>query len=177
LQASRIPARTEADGTPILLPEQNRARWDRLQIQRGLAALEHAQRLGGASGAYALQAAIAACHARALRMQDTDWPRIAGLYAQLAQVMPSPVVELNRAVAVSRAQGAAAGLVIVDALDNARQLRDYAPLPAVRGDLLWQLGRLDEARDAFELAASLTGNARERAILLARAEACGERRR
>ena len=174
LQASRIPARTEADGTPILLPEQNRARWDRLQIQRGLAALERAQRLGGAGGAYALQAAIAACHARALRMEDTDWPRIAGLYAQLVQVMPSPVVELNRAVAVSRAQGAAAGLTIVDALEDAGQLRDYAPLPAVRGDLLRQLGRLDEARNAFELAASLTANARERAVLLARAEACEE---
>ena len=174
LQASRIPARTEADGTPILLPEQNRARWDRLQIQRGLAALERAQRLGGAGGAYALQAAIAACHARALRMEDTDWPRIAGLYAQLVQVMPSPVVELNRAVAVSRAQGAAAGLTIVDALEDAGQLRDYAPLPAVRGDLLRQLGRLDEARNAFELAASLTANARERAVLLARAQACDE---
>jgi RNA polymerase sigma factor (sigma-70 family) len=172
LQASRIPARTEADGTPILLPEQNRARWDRLQIQRGLAALERAQRLGGAGGAYALQAAIAACHARALRMEDTDWPRIAGLYAQLVQVMPSPVVELNRAVAVSRARGAAAGLTIVDALEDAGQLRDYAPLPAVRGDLLRQLGRLDEARNAFELAASLTANARERAVLLARAQAC-----
>jgi RNA polymerase sigma factor (sigma-70 family) len=172
LQASRIPARTEADGTPILLPEQNRARWDRLQIQRGMAALERAQRLGGAGGAYALQAAIAACHARARRMQDTDWPRIAGLYAQLVQVMSSPVVELNRAVAVSRAQGAAAGLSIVDALDDAGQLRDYAPLPAVRGDLLRQLGRLDEARNAFELAASLTANARERAVLLARAQAC-----
>jgi RNA polymerase sigma factor (sigma-70 family) len=174
LQASRIPARTEADGTPILLPEQNRARWDRLQIQRGLAALERARRLGGASGAYALQAAIAACHARALHMQDTDWPRIAALYAQLVQVMPSPVVELNRAVAVSRARGAGAGLTIVDALEDARQLRDYAPLPAVRGDLLQQLGRLDEARNAFELAASLTENARERAVLLARAQACDE---
>jgi len=174
LQASRIPARTEADGTPILLPEQNRSRWDRLQIQRGLAALERAQRLGGAGGAYALQAAIAACHARALRMEDTDWPRIAGLYAQLVQVMPSPVVELNRAVAVSRAQGAAAGLSIVDALEDAGQLRDYAPLPAVRGDLLRHLGRLEEARNAFELAASLTANARERAVLLARAQACDE---
>ncbi len=172
LQASRMPARTQADGTPILLPDQNRARWDRLQIQRGLAALERSRRLGGERGAYALQAAIAACHARALRMQDTDWPRIAALYAQLAQVMPSPVVELNRAVAVSRTQGAAAGLALVDALNDAAQLRDYAPLPAVRGDLLQQLGRLDDARDAFALAASLTGNARERAVLLARAQAC-----
>jgi RNA polymerase sigma factor (sigma-70 family) len=176
LQASRIPARTEADGTPILLPEQDRARWDRLRMQRGSAALDRAQRLGGANGAYALQASIAACHARAPRMQDTDWLRIAALYAELMRVMPTPVVELNRAVAVSRAYGAGAGLAIIDALADARQLRDYAPLPAARGDLLRQLGRLDEARDAFELAASLTGNARERAILLARAEACGARR-
>ena len=173
LQASRMPARTQPDGTPILLPEQNRARWDRLQIQRGIAALDRAQRLGGGLGAYALQAAIAACHARALRMQDTDWPRIAALYAQLAQVMPSPVVELNRAVAVSRAQGAQAGLAIVEALVNVSQLRDYAPLPAVRGDLLQQLGRFDEAREAFIRAASLTGNAREREVLQARADSCG----
>jgi RNA polymerase sigma factor (sigma-70 family) len=172
LQASRMPARTQADGTPILLPEQNRARWDRLQIQRGLAALDRAQRLGGGRGAYALQAAIAACHARAVRMQDTDWPRIAALYAQLAQVMPSPVVELNRAVAVSRAQGAQAGLAIVDALVDISQLRDYSPLPAVRGDFLQQLGRFDEAREAFNRAASLTGNAREREVLQARADAC-----
>jgi RNA polymerase sigma factor (sigma-70 family) len=172
LQASRMPARTDATGTPILLPDQNRARWDRLQIQRGMAALQRAQRLGGERGPYALQAAIAACHARALRMQDTDWPRIAALYAQLLEVMPSPVVELNRAVAVGRAQGADAGLAIVDALGDAPQLRDYAPLPAVRGDLLEQLGRLDEAREAFMRAASLTGNARERDVMLSRAEAC-----
>ena len=172
LQASRMPARTQADGTPILLPEQNRARWDRLQIQRGLTALDRAQRLGGGRGAYAVQAAIASCHARALRMQDTDWPRIAALYAQLAQVLPSPVVELNRAVAVSRAQGADAGLAIVDALADAPQLRDYAPLPAVRGDLLQQLGRMQEACEAFTRAASLTGNARERGVLQARANAC-----
>jgi RNA polymerase sigma factor (sigma-70 family) len=176
LQASRMPARTDASGTPILLPEQNRARWDRLQIQRGLAALQRAQQQGGGLGAYALQAAIAACHARAVRMQDTDWPRIAALYAQLARAMPSPVVELNRAVAVSRAQGADAGLAIVDALADAPQLRDYAPLPAVRGDLLEQLGRLDEARDAFLRAASLTGNARERDVLRARAQACARAR-
>lgn len=172
LQASRMPARLQSDGTPILLPEQNRARWDRLQIQRGLVALDRAQRLGSRRGAYALQAAIAACHARALRMQDTDWTRIATLYAQLVRVMPSPVVELNRAVAVSRAQGASAGLAIANALADAGQLRGYAPLPAVRGDLLQQLGRLDEAREAFELAASLTGNAREREVLHARAQAC-----
>ncbi|MGV8942879.1 RNA polymerase sigma factor [Thermomonas sp.] len=172
LQASRMPARTQSDGTPILLPEQNRAHWDRLQIQRGLAALDRAQRLGGGRDVYALQAAIAACHARALQMQDTDWPRIAALYAQLAKVMPSHVVELNRAVAVSRAQGAQAGMTIVDALVDAPQVRDYAPLFAVRGDLLQQLGRLDEAREAFILAASLTGNARERDVLQARADAC-----
>ncbi len=172
LQASRMSARTDASGAPILLPEQDRARWDRLQIRRGLAALDRAQRLGGGLGSFALQAAIAACHARALRMQDTDWPRIAALYAQLARVMPSPVVELNRAVAVSRAQGADAGLAIVDALADAPQLRGYAPLPAVRGDLLQQLGRMQEAREAFAHAASLTGNAREREVLQARAEAC-----
>ena len=172
LQASRMPARTHADGSPILLPEQNRARWDRLQIQRGLTALDRAQRLGGGRGVYAVQAAIASCHARALRMQDTDWPRIAELYAQLAQVSPSPVVELNRAVAVGRAQGPQAALAIVGALADAPQLRDYAPLPAVRGDLLQQLGRLGEAREAFMRAASLTGNTRERDVLLARADAC-----
>ena len=172
LQASRMPARTDATGAPILLPEQNRARWDRLQIQRGLAALQRARQLGGGQGAYVLQAAIAACHARAPTMQDTDWTRIAALYAQLAQVMPSPVVELNRAVAVSRAHGADAGLAIVDALVDSPQLRDYAPLPAVRGDLLQQLGRLDEAREAFMRAAMLTGNAREREVLLAHAQAC-----
>ncbi|QNN47669.1 RNA polymerase sigma factor [Thermomonas brevis] len=172
LQASRIPARTRADGAPILLAEQNRARWDRLQIQRGLQALEHARRLGGADGAYALQAALAACHARALRFEDTDWTGIAALYARLMRVAPSPVVELNRAVAVGRAQGAASALPIVDALAVDAKLRDYAPLPAVRGDLLQQLGRLDEARAEFARAASLTGNARERETLLARAAAC-----
>ncbi len=172
LQASRMQTRTQSDGRPILLPDQNRARWDRLQIQRGLAALQRAQRLGGERKAYALQAAIAACHARALHMQDTDWPRIADLYSQLLQVMPSPVVELNRAVAVSRAEGAEAGLAIVDALVDAPQLRDYAPLPVVRGDLLQQLGRMNEARDAFIDAASLTGNAREREVLQTRADAC-----
>lgn len=172
LQASRIPARTRADGAPILLAEQNRARWDRLQIRRGLQALEHARRLGGADGAYALQAALAACHARALRFEDTDWAGIAALYARLMQVAPSPVVELNRAVAVGRAQGAAAALPIVDALADAAKLRDYAPLPAVRGDLLQQLGRWEEAHSEFARAAALTGNAREREALLARAAAC-----
>ena len=172
LQASRMPARIDADGTPILLPEQNRARWDRLQIQRGLHALLRAQRLGGADGAYALQAALAACHARANRVEDTDWAGIAALYARLMTVAPSPVVELNRAVAVSRAQGAAAALPLVDALAAEPKLRDYAPLAAVRGDLLQQLGRDAEARDAFLRAAGLTGNLREREVMLARAKAC-----
>lgn len=172
LQASRMSARTDATGTPVLLAEQNRARWDRLQIQRGLQALLRVQRLGGADGMYALQAALAACHARARRFEDTDWQAIASLYARLMQVAPSPVVELNRAVAVGRAQGPEAGLAIVDALADEPKLRDYAPLPAVRGDLLQQLGRLDEARRAFVSAAELTDNAREREVLQARAAAC-----
>ena len=172
LQASRMPARTDATGTPVLLAEQNRARWDRLQIQRGLQALLRAQRLGGADGMYALQAALAACHARARRFEDTDWQAIASLYARLMQVAPSPVVELNRAVAVGRAQGPEEGLAIVDALADEPKLRDYAPLPAVRGDLLQQLGRLEEARRAFVSAAALTDNAREREVLQARAAAC-----
>ena len=172
LQASRMPARTQADGSPVLLADQQRSRWDRLQIQRGLQALEHARRLGGEEGRYALQAALAACHARAPRFEDTDWAGIAALYARLMRVAPSPVVELNRAVAVGRAQGAASALPIVDALADEAKLRDYAPLPAVRGDLLQQLGRLDEARTEFTRAAALTGNARERAALLSRADAC-----
>ncbi|MFT4179897.1 MAG: RNA polymerase sigma factor [Thermomonas sp.] len=175
LQASRIPARTDADGTPILLDAQDRARWDRLQIACGLQALQRAQRLGGSDGPYVLQAALAACHARALRFEDTDWAGIAALYARLMRVAPSPVVELNRAVAVSRAQDAAAALPIVDALANESKLRDYAPLPAVRGDLLLQLGRFDEARIEFQRAAALTGNARERELLLARAADCATR--
>jgi len=173
LQASRMPARTRADGAAILLMDQNRARWDRLQIQRGLRALDRAQRLGGAQGPYALQAALAACHARALRAQDTDWTRIAALYAVLARVSPSPVIELNRAVAVGKAQGADAALPLVDALRDAPQLRDYAPLHAVRGDLLFQLSRFAEARAEFMRAAELTGNARERDVLAARAAQCG----
>lgn len=172
LQASRIPARTRADGTPVLLPDQDRARWDRLQIARGLRALERARRLGGADGPYALQAALAACHARARRSEDTDWAAIAALYARLMAVAPSPVVALNRAVAVSRAEGAAVALPLVDALQDETRLRGYAPLHAVRGDLLQQLQRRDEARAAFERAAALTGNARERALLLARAASC-----
>nr|WP_295382837.1 RNA polymerase sigma factor [Pseudoxanthomonas sp.] len=174
LQASRARARTAADGTPILLLEQDRARWDRLQIQRGLQALERSTRLGGARLPYTLQAAIAACHARALRAEQTDWTRIAALYAQLAAVMPSPVVELNRAVALSRAEGAAAALPLVDALVEEPLLREYPQLPAVRGDLLEQLGRRHEAREAFERAAALTRNARERDLMLARAAACVE---
>ena len=172
LQASRMPARTQADGTPILLPEQNRARWDRLQIRRGLDALERAQRLGGAQGSYALQAAIAACHARALRIEDTDWARIAALYALLAQAMPSPVVELNRAVAVGKAFGAGAAMPIVEGLAALPQLRGYAPLHAVRGDLLQQMDRRHEAGAEFARAAELSGNAREREVMLARAAAC-----
>lgn len=172
LQASRISARTRVDGSPVLLAEQHRARWDRLQIQRGLQALAHARQLGGDDGRYVLQAALAACHARAPRFEDTDWAGIAALYARLMHVAPSPVIELNRAVAVGRAQGAAAALPIVDALAADAKLSGYAPLPAVRGDLLEQLGRRDEARDEFARAAALTGNAREREALLARAAAC-----
>lgn len=172
LQASRMKARTAPDGSPVLLPDQDRSRWDRLQIGRGLAVLERARRLGGAQGAYALQAAIAACHARARRAVDTDWSRIAALYAVLARVQPSPVIELNRAVAVAKAAGPGAALPLVDALREAPQLRTYALLPAVRGDLLEQLGRADEARAEFERAAALTFNARERRLMEARADAC-----
>lgn len=172
IQASRLHARIAADGTPILLFDQDRSRWDRLLIQRGLAALECAEKFGGAGGAYALQAAIAACHARALHAADTDWARIAALYAQLATTAPSPVVELNRAVAVAMAEGPAAGLELVDALRNQRVLANYHLLPSVRGDLLFKLGRCDEARTEFERAASMTRNAREAALLRERAAAC-----
>lgn len=173
LQASRIPARTRADGSPVLLADQDRARWDRLQLHRGLQALAVAQRLGGADGPYALQATLAACHARVLRFEDTDWGAIATLYARLMQVAPSPVVELNRAVAVSRAHGAAVALPLVDALMAEAKLRGYPPLHAVRGDLLAALGRNDEACAEFAQAAALTGNAREREVLQARAAAGG----
>lgn len=172
IQASRMGARTGPDGEPILLAEQNRARWDRLLIGRGLAALERAERLGGADGPYALQAAIAACHARAPTAAETDWNRIAALYARLMRVAPSPVVELNRAVAVAMAEGPAEGLAIVGALDGEPALRGYHLLPGVRGDFLARLGRLDEARDAFEAAAALCRNERERTLLLDRAAAC-----
>lgn len=172
IQASRAHARVGPSGQPILLFDQDRARWDRLLIHRGFAALERAEKLDGAGGSYTLQAAIAACHARALTPVETDWPRIASLYAALAQLAPSPVVELNRAVAVAMAFGPAAGLELVDALTSEPSLRTYHLLPSVRGDLLAKLGRLDEARAEFEHAASLTRNARERELLLARASAC-----
>jgi RNA polymerase sigma factor (sigma-70 family) len=169
LQASRMGARTDAGGRPILLAEQDRRRWDPLLIRRGLAALERA--LGGERGPYALQAAIAACHARAHRSEETDWSRIASLYATLAEVAPSPVVELNRAVAVSMAEGPAAGLAIVDRLQENPSLRRYQWLPSVRGDLLQKLGRREEARAAFLAAAELAGNGPERELMLQRAHA------
>ena len=170
IQASRLGARTGPSGEPILLLDQDRARWDQLLIRRGLAALARAEAFG-ASGPYALQAAIAACHARARTGAETDWVRIAALYATLAALAPSPVVELNRAVAVSMAFGPAAGLELVDALISEPLLKGYHLLPSVRGDLLKKLGRLDEARAEFERAASLTRNARERELLLDRAAA------
>ncbi len=169
LQASRTAARVAPDGEPILLLDQNRARWDQLLIRRGLAALQRAEALGGTLGHYALQAAIAACHARARAAADTDWTRIAALYDALAQVSPSPIVELNRAVAVSMAFGPAAGLELVDALRDDPALRHYHLLPSVRGDLLFKLGRHDEAREEFQRAALMTRNERERRLLLDRA--------
>jgi RNA polymerase sigma factor (sigma-70 family) len=171
IQSSRERARTGLSGEPILLLEQDRARWDRLQIRRGLDALERAGACGSL-GPYALQAAIAACHARALRPEDTDWVRIAALYDALSQLMPSPVVELNRAVALSMAYGPAEGLALADQLQGEALLRNYHLLPSVRGDLLAKLGRHDEARAEFERAASLTQNERERTLLLARAQGC-----
>src|SRR3989440_764228 len=170
IRASRLGARTGPQGEPILLLDQDRRRWDRLLIRRGLTALDKAEALGG--GPYTIQAAIAACHARATRPEDTDWARIAALYQVLAYVSPSPVVELNRAVAVGMASGAAAGLAIVDALRAERALGGYPQLPAVRGDLLAKLGRADEARQEFERAAALTQNERERSLFLDRAAAC-----
>jgi len=169
IQASRAHSRVGAAGEPVLLLEQNRAKWDQLLIRRGLAALARAEALGGALGPYALQAAIAACHARARSADETDWRRIAALYDALAQLTPSPVVELNRAVAVAMAFGPDAGLEIVDALVSEASLKSYHLLPSVRGDLLSKLGRTDEARAEFERAASLTHNARERELLLERA--------
>jgi len=172
LQASRTRARTGPNGEPVLLLEQDRGRWDHLLIGRGLAALARAEALGGGAGPYALQAAIAACHARARTAAETDWGEIAGLYTVLARVVPSPVVELNRAVALGMAEGPAAGLAVVDTLLHEPALARYHLLPTVRGDLLAKLGRHDEARAELERAASLTQNERERALLLARAAAC-----
>lgn len=171
LQASRLHARTDADGKPVLLMDQDRARWDPLLIRRGLAALNRAAALGGPPGPYALQAELAACHARAPTPPDTDWPRIVALYDALVQLTPSPVVALNRAVAVGMAFGPQAGLDLVDALASEPALANYHWLPSVRGDLLAKLGRNAEARTEFERAAGMTRNARERELLLARAQA------
>jgi predicted RNA polymerase sigma factor len=170
IQASRAGARIDPSGEPILLLDQDRGRWDYILVHRGLAALERAEKLGGTLGPYALQAAIAACHARARTAEETDWERIAALYDALAQLAPSPVVELNRAVAFAMAYGPAAGLELVDALSSEPSLQRYHLLPSVRGDLLAKLGRLGEARAEFERAASLTRNTRERELLLGRAE-------
>jgi predicted RNA polymerase sigma factor len=176
IQASRLGARVGPSGEPILLLDQDRARWDRLLIRRGLAALERAEGLGGALGPYALQAAIAACHARATNAAETDWARIVALYDAVVQLAPSPVVELNRAVAVGMAFGPAAGLDLVDALAGEPSLASYHLLPAVRGDLLRKLGRYEEARAEFERSASLTENVRERDLLLRRAAECAAER-
>ncbi|WP_432767688.1 MAG: RNA polymerase subunit sigma-24 [Sphingopyxis sp.] len=173
IQASRLAARAGPDGAFIPLTEQNRGRWDRLLIGRGLAALGRAEALGGGDGPYVLQAALAACHARAACAEDTDWRRIAALYDRLGQVMPSPVVALNRAVAHSMAFGPEAGLALLDALGEAAALQTYAPLPAARGDCLLRAGRRQEARAEFTAAAALTGNRRERDFLLGRAAGCG----
>jgi RNA polymerase sigma factor (sigma-70 family) len=172
IQSSRLRARVAATGEPILLLDQDRSRWDALLIRRGLAALERAERLGGALGPYTVQAAIAACHARARSADQTDWTRITALYDGLAQLTPSPIVELNRGVAHAMAFGPAAGLEIVDPLLSERALERYHLLPGVRGDLLAKLGRFDEARAEFERAAALTRNTRERALLLERATGC-----
>jgi predicted RNA polymerase sigma factor len=169
LNASRTAARTDAAGEPILMLDQNRAHWDQLQIRRGMQALERARGLGGASGCYALQAAIIACHAQARTAGDTDWSRIAGFYAELAAAVRSPIIELNRAVAVGMAEGAGAGLAIVDRLMREPALKSYHLLPSVRGDLLHKLGRYEEARAAFEAAAALAGNKREHDLVKRRA--------
>jgi predicted RNA polymerase sigma factor len=174
IQCSRLKARVGPNGKPILLLDQDRARWDQLLIRRGLAALARAEALAGAAGPYRLQAAIAACHAKARVAADTDWARIAGLYELLVAVTPSPVVELNRAVAVAMASGPAAGLALVDRLAVEPALKAYHLLPSVRGDLLHKLGRLEEARAEFERAASLTRNASERQLLLDRAAGCAK---
>ena len=175
IQASRLHARVGPRGEPVLLLDQDRSRWDQLLIRRGLAALERAEKLGGALGPYTLQAAIAACHARTHTAAETDWHRIAALYDVLAQLTPSPVVELNRAVAVAMASGPAAGLELIDALTSEPSLRAYHLLPSVRGDFLFKLGRFNEAQAEFERAATLTQNAREREFLLDRAAACARK--
>jgi RNA polymerase sigma factor (sigma-70 family) len=172
IQASRLPARRGRDGEPVLLLDQDRSRWDQMLIRRGLAALDRAIGLGGAQGPYVLQASIAACHARARKAADTDWRAIAGYYDELAEVAPSPVVELNRAVAHAMAYGPAQGLALLDAVAEAPALRNYHLLPSVRGDFLVKLGRPGEARAEFERAAALTRNERERALLLDRARTC-----
>jgi RNA polymerase sigma-70 factor, ECF subfamily len=176
LQASRTRAQTGRAGEPVLLPDQDRSRWDWLVVGRGLAALERAYATGGPSGPDTLQAGIAACHARARAAEDTNWERIVALYGGLAQLMPSPVVELNRAVAVGMAFGPQAAFEIVDRLREEPALDGYHPLPSVRGDLLEKLRRLDEARAGFERAALLTANSRQRAALLERAAACASQR-
>jgi RNA polymerase sigma factor (sigma-70 family) len=173
IQASRLAARTAPDGSLVVLTEQNRARWDQFLVRRGLAALQRAEALGGATGPYALQAALAACHAKARKAEDTDWKRIAVLYDTLREVMPSPVVDLNRAVAYSMAFGPEAGLKLVDQIARSEALRTYAPLPAAKGDFLFRAGRLAEARVQFERAAGISRNEREKAFLLGRAAACG----
>jgi RNA polymerase sigma factor (sigma-70 family) len=172
IQASRAKARVNATGEPVLLPEQDRSKWDQLLIGRGLAALERAEQLGGAGGPYALQAAIAACHARAITAADTDWKQIAALYGVLGEVAPSAIVELNRAVAVAMAYGPQAGLEVVEAIASEPALKNYHLLPSVRGDFLKKLGRFSEARVEFERAAAMTQNAREKKLLLERAAAC-----
>jgi RNA polymerase sigma factor (sigma-70 family) len=172
IQASRLRARVRPDGSPILLADQNRGHWDQLLIRRGLAALAHAEHLGGQDGTYVLQASIAACHAQARTAEATDWPRIAQLYERLARVNPSPVIELNRAVAVAMADGPAAALTIVDSLAAVPAMQRYHLLPTVRGDLLFKLGRMTEAAQQFERAATLTQNAREQQLLRDRARAC-----
>jgi predicted RNA polymerase sigma factor len=176
IQASRFPARTAATGEPVLLLDQDRSRWDQLLIRRGLAALARAEteakRLGRTTGPYVVQASVAACHARARTPEQTDWATIVGLYGKLAELMPSPVVDLNRAVALAMLFGPAAGLELVDTLRAEPALQSYHLLPSVRGDLLRKLGRLDEARAEFERAAALTQNERERKLLLDRAAAC-----
>jgi predicted RNA polymerase sigma factor len=174
IQASRSHARTGPSGEPVLLLDQNRALWDQLLVHRGLAALERAEKLGGRLGLYALQAAIAACHARARTGEETDWTRIVSLYEALALLAPSPIVELNRAVAIAMAHGPAAGLEIIDELLSEPLLKSYHLLPSVRGDLLRKLGRFTEARAEFERAAALTRNERERELMLTRARACAD---